>query len=86
MLFDPSPVPILMLGRAELDPTVTQARASAFCTEPWRLRTLWIFCGILPLTFMSGAHLGLTRLCIEASHIIGSNFSRIVVVPTRFAG
>ena len=33
MLFDPSPVPILMLGRAELDPTVTQARASAFCTE-----------------------------------------------------
>ena len=27
MLFDPSPVPIFMLGRAELDPTVTQARA-----------------------------------------------------------
>ena len=33
MMFDPSPVPILMLGRAELDPTVTQARATAFCTE-----------------------------------------------------
>ena len=33
MLFDPSPVPILMLGRAELDPTVTQARVTAFCTE-----------------------------------------------------
>ena len=34
---------------------------------------------------MSGADQDLTKLCIEASQIIGNNFSRVVVVSSRFA-